>query len=372
MEGGAGSTLIGGEEAVSSANESDISRRVLLKRAALLAGLGALGFPPAMAGEPKEKEEPGTLVGMARGESVRESLGEAIEGSGGLGFLGRGETILVKPNVNTGDPHPASTNPEVLYELLQLLREKEPGRVIVGDRSMLGRDTLHEMRRAGIFQAAREAGADVRAFEDMRWRRIKPPGALNWEEGFHVSEILSEVDHIINLAVVKTHFLAGFTMSLKNFVGFLHPDGRRLMHSRYGRAKRRGKMSAEERRELEARRERNYPVFASMIAELGLSARPSLNILDGTRAFVSGGPTSGDALEPGIIIASRDRVATDVSGLALLRHLGTEERIQAPSPWAQPQIRRAIEVGLGVKSISQIHLKASGLFEIQDIRRRMV
>ncbi|MFQ6111307.1 MAG: DUF362 domain-containing protein [Nitrospinota bacterium] len=357
--------------AVRSANGPHISRRSFLKGAALLGGLSALRFPQALAGEAKEREASGALLGMARGETVRESLSEAVELSGGLGFLRKGETVLVKPNVNTGDPHPASTNPEVVYELLQLLREREPRRIIVGDRSMLSRDTLHEMKKAGIFQAAREAGAEVKAFEDMRWHRIRPPGALNWEEGFRVSEILNQVDHIINLGVVKTHFLAGFTMSLKNFVGFLHPDGRRLMHSRHG-MRRWGRMSEEGRRELEARRERNYPLFASMIAELGLSARPSLNILDGTRAFVSGGPIHGDALEPGIIIASRDRVAADVSGLALLRHLGTEERIQSPSPWAQPQIRRAIELGLGVRGISQIHLKAPGLAEIEGIRGKMV
>ena len=109
-----------------------------------------------------------------------------------------------------------------------------------------------------------------------------------------------------------------------------------------------------------------------MIAEIGLSIKPSLNIMDGTKAFVSNGPSRGDLVEPKLIVASRDRIATDVTGLGILKHYGTEERIQNRSVWQQPMIAHGIEIGLGISDLSQIVLKGKGVPELEQIRKQMV
>jgi uncharacterized protein (DUF362 family) len=54
-------------------------------------------------------------------------------------------------------------------------------------------------------------------------------------------------------------------------------------------------------------------------------------------------------------------------GLALLKTLGTVPGIQNLSVWAQPQIKRAVELGLGVKGREEMELKSSGIEEIETI-----
>ncbi len=359
-----------------------ISRRELLRWGALMSSgllLHGCGAPPAATPVPTQKPpastatpppaptpvpptslppvpSEGATVALVRTGSVRDAVQRAVEMAGGLDFIQPGDTVLVKPNVNSPDAYPATTNPEIVEAVVWLVFQRDPKRVIVADRSGPNRwgsgfgDTIAYMKEVGIYDAAIEAGAEVTSFDSGPWMHVQPAGAANWDGGFSVPQAVMEVDHIISLPVVKTHFIAGFTMSLKNWVGLLNPDYRiRPLHD--GRT--------------------GEQTFGHLIAELNLVAAPSLVVMDGTRAFVSGGPASGDAVEPGLVIASRDRVANDAVGLALLKTLGTTERIQTPSVWAQPQIARAVELGIGVKGADEILLKAEGVPEIEEIRRHL-
>ena len=343
--------------------KTDFSRRDFLKATGIALGAGALAGIAPLAKATGAVEKTQVPVGIARGETVGSAVRKAVELAGGMDFIQPGHTILIKPNVNTGDPYPASTNPEVLYEIIKLAWEHDPKRVIVGDRSMFRRNTMEEMKRAGIDQAALEAKAELVAFDDMEWKLVNPANSVNWQNGYHVSDIITQVDHMINVPVIKTHRLAWFTMSIKNYVGIIHGDDRIIFHGKLGGFRRGG--SGEQRKA-------DYPAFAKMIAEIGLSIKPALNIMDGTKAFVSNGPSRGDLVEPKLIVASRDRIATDVTGLGILKHYGTEERIQNRSVWQQPMIAHGIEIGLGISDLSQIVLKGEKVPELEQIRKQMV
>ena len=52
-----------------------------------------------------------------------------------------------------------------------------------------------------------------------------------------------------------------------------------------------------------------------------------MNIMDGGKCFVFGGPSNGDQAEPKVIVASTDRIAADATGVALLKSIGTEDRM---------------------------------------------
>lgn len=326
----------------------DLSRRDFLKATGMAMGAGVLGGMDALGQVGEQK----VAVGIARGDTVARAVRDAVEMAGGMDFIRSGQTVLIKPNVNTGDPYPASTNPEVVLEVIKMVWERDPKRVIVGDRSTRRADTLTEMRRNGVEQVTRDAKAELMCFDDMKWVPMNPAKSANWESGYHVPEAISQADHVINLPVIKTHGGAWFTMSMKNFVGIIHPDDRGVMHN-------------------SQRGAGGYETFAKMIAELGLIVTPAINIMDGTKAFVSRGPSNGDAVEPKLIVASRDRIATDVTGLGVLKHYGTERRIQDISVWKQPMVARGIEIGLGVSSLSQIDFKATGVPELDDIRAQM-
>lgn len=289
-------------------------------------------------------------VGIARGESVGDSLQRAVELAAGLDFIQAGETVLIKPNVNSADPYPGTTNPELVYELVRMVWQRDPKRVIVGDRCGFWGATIDFMKRVGIYDAALEAKAEIIPFDDDPWVEVHPEGAVHWEQGFSIPLLVGGVDHIISVPVAKTHRFATFTMSLKNWVGLIPPKDR-----------------------LEILHTQNHaePRFGSLIAELNLAIKPSLIVMDATRSFVRDGPESGDMVEPNLIIASPDRIANDVTGLALLRVLGTTEAIMGKSVWEQPQIKRAVELGLGVKSSAEISLRGYGAPELEEIQKHV-
>jgi len=59
---------------------------------------------------------------------------------------------------------------------------------------------------------------------------------------------------------------------------------------------------------------------------------------------------------PGVVIAGRDRVAVDAVGVAVLRLMGTTPEVSAGEVFQQEQIRRAVELGIGVDSPEKIEL----------------
>jgi uncharacterized protein (DUF362 family) len=140
-------------------------------------------------------------------------------------------------------------------------------------------------------------------------------------------------------------------MAMKNMIGVIDADSRRYYHR--------------------VRSEQGYDAFAALIAEMALAMRPALHILDGTAAFTAGGPSDGTIVRPRLVIASRDMIATDVAGIAVLRHHGTSDDIQAVSPWRQPKIRYGIDAGLGVKRAEDVDVRAEGVEEIAALRRLM-
>ena len=101
-----------------------------------------------------------------------------------------------------------------------------------------------------------------------------------------------------------------------------------------------------------------------MIAELNQPFKPALIVLDGVDAFVDGGPGKGTLAKGNAILASMDRVAIDAVGVAILKHLGSNEKIMKPKIFEQEQISRAVELGLGVSGPEKIRIvtpdKASG------------
>jgi len=92
------------------------------------------------------------------------------------------------------------------------------------------------------------------------------------------------------------------------------------------------------------------------IAELNLAVHPQLTIADATHVMIEGGPTSGTSARADLLLLSGDRVALDVVAVALIRTFGAWPKVEGPSPWEQRQIKRAIELGLGVRRPGQIAL----------------
>jgi uncharacterized protein (DUF362 family) len=282
--------------------------------------------------------------------------------------------------------------------------ERGPKRILVSDRSFSPQfvtsspKTIDVMKKVGHLDAVAQAKSDVKApvvavgledaaseFEQLgrpantpHWRRIKPERATYWPNGFELAELLFAVDHVINVPVIKTHFQAWFTMSMKAFVGMSHHRSRLEFHRTW---KGEGSLFDQKRTSSRRRGIKKDPnqeavdvaPFVNRLAELNLGLRPALNILDGSTSFVFGGPSNGDTAEPKLIVASRDRIAADATGIAVLKSIGTEERLQNRSVWQNPFLRHGIEIGLGIDSVDKLNLKAEGLDgQINKIREMLI
>jgi uncharacterized protein (DUF362 family) len=77
-------------------------------------------------------------------------------------------------------------------------------------------------------------------------------------------------------------------------------------------------------------------------------------VLDAIEAFTDGGPEAGRLARPGVVLAGTDRVAIDAAGVALLRLHGVGAPVATGRIFDQEQIRRAVELGLGVHSAAAI------------------
>ncbi|HLN33019.1 MAG TPA: DUF362 domain-containing protein [Gemmataceae bacterium] len=379
-------------------------RRDFLKTAgAVAAGLGlSPNFGWTTSAE--AKAIPPADVGIARGSNMEDAVRKAVKLVGGMGFIKEGQTVLIKPNVTGALKSPTTTNPEVLYATIKLVAERGPKRIIVADRSFSPQfvttspKTIDVMKRVGHVDAVNQAIHDVKApvvavgLEDATpelellgkksdtplWRRIKPEKAANWPNGFELAELLFAVDHIINVPVIKTHFQAWFTMSMKAFVGMSHHRTRREFHNSYA-----GSNDLFDQKRTSSRRRgvkhdlatevAEVSPLVNRIAELNLGLTPSLNILDGSTCFVFGGPSNGDTAQPKVIVASRDRIAADVTGVAVLKSIGTEERLQKCSVWETPFVKHAVKIGLGIDSVKKLNLKPDGMdADIEKIRQMLV
>jgi uncharacterized protein (DUF362 family) len=381
-------------------------RRHFLRQAggvSLAAGLSSgLHLPKLAFGEDKPAGPASADVGIARGSNMEEAVRKAVELSGGIDFIKAGQTVLIKPNVTGAVPNPTTTSPEVLYAVIKLVGERGPKRIIVADRSFSPifdtstPKTIDVMKRVGHLDAVNQAISDMKApvvavgLEDAAaelemlgrkdaplWRKIKPERADSWPNGFELAELLFAVDHVINVPVIKTHFQAWFTMSMKAFVGMSHHRTRREFHTAFkGNNDLFDQKSSGSRRRLgpEGRREDVDEVspLVNRVAELNLGIRPALNILDGTKSFVFGGPSHGDQVEPKLIVASRDRIAADATGVAVLKRYGTERRLQKFSVWDNPFIQHGIKIGLGIDSLDKLKLKHAGMDDdIKDIQEAL-
>ncbi len=248
----------------------------------------------------------------------------------------QGQEVLLKPNFNSADPSPGSTHPDVLRTLVTLLGEMGATRITVGDRSGMG-DTNAVMRALGVFEMAAELGFDTLNFDELRlneWREFKLPGA-HWGQGFLFAAPCLDCGALVQTCCLKTHRFGGvFTLSLKNSVGMV--------------AKRHPTSGYNYMTELH-----NSSWQRHMIAEINAAYTPALVVLDGVEAFVSGGPDQGKKAAPGVILAGVDRVAIDALGVAILRQHGASFN---GTIYEQPQIARAIELGLGAGDPGQIEI----------------
>jgi len=245
-------------------------------------------------------------------QDMDQAIHDAIFAVDSLDWLQPGDTVFIKPVLNSGKPYPATTSPLALASMIHLLKNQGAGRVIVGDMSGVGHlDQRPEgckgssrklAKQAGLFQPVLDAGAEWNFFEESGWDSFyeeQPAPGSHWQRGIMLPNVLQEVDHIVSMPRCSRHALLGNTLGIKSVVGYMRYDTRLEYHHA---AKTIQEKTAE----------------ANTVPTLLQKQRLVVTAADKILATL--GPDLGHVFAPqqGLVIASRSMIAHDLVSLAWL------------------------------------------------------
>jgi uncharacterized protein (DUF362 family) len=265
------------------------------------------------------------LAGVGRDathQAVRSAVRAAAESATDFSWLSRGDTVFIKPALNSGNPYPATTSPEAIGAVVEMLKDRGARRVIVGDMCGIEHVKLSQeglsgssrslMEASGMARAAQEAGAELHFFEEAGWAAFYedfPAAGSHWNQGLMMPSILKEVDHIVLMPRCSRHVLAGSTLGLKAAVGYWRTDTRLEYH-------------------------RDASTFQEKTAEGNtvntLLKKQRLVLSAADKILTTFGPDKGFMFQPeiGLVMASESVAAHDMVSLAWL----LENRLSVPSP----------------------------------------
>ena len=250
-----------------------------------------------------------------------------------------GKEVALKANYNSADPFPASTHLDTLRALVQGLKNAGASSITLAERSGMG-DTKKVLEEMGVLALAKELGFKAVVLNDVGkddWVKVEKDGT-HWVRGFFMAKVFHDADKVVQTCCLKTHRFGGhFTLSMKNSVGLV---AKRVPGGIY-----------DYMWELHG-----SPNQRKMIAEINNNYNLDFVLMDGIKAFVTGGPEKGALVEPNLLLASRDRVAIDAVGVAVLKMYGAKGKVGEADIFEQDQLKRAAELGFGVKSAAEIQL----------------
>ncbi len=256
----------------------------------------------------------------AEGNDLKQHILNAVEAIGGFGkVVEKDDQILLKPNFNTGDAPPGSSDPDFIKAVIELLYEHGARNVILGESSMMSASTRKIFEDTGMLSKAHEAGADVVFFDEGDWAKVRIGG--RFLKNVSLPKGALQPRKLVNVCCMKTHKWAKFTLSMKLAVGFMKPNERMRLHMTH---------------------------LEEKIADLNLVVHPSLIIMDGRKCFINGGPACGELKEPNLILASGDRIAIDVEAIRSIQSF--EGNSLQNDAWSYTQIRRAVNLELGSRN----------------------
>ncbi len=351
-------------------NDRGVTRREFVGTAAAAGAAALLGIRCGSGGEPSDDastdgdadelafaDVPQGQVVITRADTPALAVARGIALMGGLGFIQPGQKVMLKPNMTGPMPPPDTTSAEVMLELIRLCREAGAGEVIVAERTYgpFVTETVFEWpllpgddRPYSTILV--EAGATFRPLDNEPWDEYTLPADTDFDVPILIPRILTEVDHLINVPALKTHTGSVFTMSMKNLFGLIHPDTRN------------GIVHGDPRNSTDRDREKR------MFAQMNLAFSPVLNVLDGIVSRTTGGPMPpGDQADTDMVLMSKDRVAIDAVGLAVLRYYGSETWIEDRPVWDQVQLAEAVTRRIGVSGPDDITLVTENIREKADI-----
>ena len=302
--------------------KNNISRRKFIRSVSVAAiGSAFLGLKNIYGKsiDVKNKKHIVSIVRVKDG-NIAKAVEESIDLLGGINTLTIGiNSILLKPNLVAPDIQ-CTTKPEVVKTIAQLL--KNSGKeVMIGEASaaaesfnVIGNET-YRTRKKEILDGMQKHVFDALGYTEMAKSLNIPLINLHSGEiievplngGFaakslKIHKVLTEVDLVCSVPMMKTHTLATVTLAMKNLIG-LYPGTeyysvRSWLHDRAA--------------------ERGSAGVAYEVIDMNRAVRTGLSVIDATTAMEGNGPFGGALVDMGLIIAGTSPLATDMVGATLM------------------------------------------------------
>ena len=301
--------------------KNEVSRRRFIGTSAMAAAALTMlsGSKLTASGSPPVDVALAALGPKADDDIIEAAVWKAAFSVTDFSWLGKGETVIIKPASNSGNPYPAVTSPAGVRAMVKLLKKKGAGRVIVTEQSGIEHIRRNEkelkgssrklMENNNLDQAARDVGAEVIYPEEGPYEDYFPertgPGS-HWKQGVRLPNVLKEADHVVLLPRVGSHVLAGASLGFKAAVGWLRHDSRLELH-----------------RDADTCFEKIAEIHSAPIFRKKLK----LTLSVANRVLATFGPDKGYVAtpDPGLVIASTNLLAHDMAAMAW--YLWTYENI---------------------------------------------
>ena len=237
-------------------------------------------------------------VSIVKVTDVYESLQESLRLSDGLSGLNVNDRILIKPNIVSWDfdlpfpPFGVVTTSVVISALVRILVEHGFNNLTIGE----GAATSAESQGDAVFEALGYKKLQERYGVKLVDFNKDEFVTTNYGDGFKldIAKKALEADKIINVPVLKSHNQAKVSLGIKNLKGCINKKSKQFCHGLGD-----GELSSS---------------FPRIIEKLPVA----LTIIDGLYTLEKGPGPTGKAFRKDLLITSRDPLACDLVGAAII------------------------------------------------------
>ncbi|MBR2730310.1 MAG: DUF362 domain-containing protein, partial [Lachnospiraceae bacterium] len=130
----------------------------------------------------------------------------------------RNTRIGIKPNLVVASPAEfgGTTHPEVVAGIIEYLQEQSFSNIIIAEGSWVGDSTKLAFEYCGYTALAEKYGVRLVDTQKEKWHAVDC-GGMN----LNITDIVDEIDFLINVPVMKGHCQTHMTCALKNMKGLI-------------------------------------------------------------------------------------------------------------------------------------------------------
>ena len=190
--------------------------------------------------------------------------------------------VFIKPNLCSKSYIPgAVTNPQVLFHLVGLLRDRAE-EVVVGESNGYNYCCDDALKMTGVKELVKKAGGKTVNLSNDETVKVQNSKTFCLRN-FPLPKTLVEADSFVDVPVMKTHEFTNYSGAIKNLFGCIPDDRRIFLH----------------------------PKFDMVLHDLIVLLEPKFVVMDATVAMEGNGPNRGIAIPMNLVLAGSDVVAMD-------------------------------------------------------------